>query len=226
MIKQLVSMITTMGHKMTIMKSDNGLEFVGADVRRYLLEEAHIQLETTAPYSPHQNGIAERSNRTVCELTVASMLTAKVPFYLWEYAVRSVVYVMNRMPTEALNMRSTPYLEVHRRVPDISNLRIFGCDVYASIPEHDQQTLGPRSYKGIFVGYDSSPSSGSLAFLWYYPSTRKAYKSGHLQFNEELGHLSYTAAEHEKIDSVVHDMMGMEVSSDASQPPTADPLPA
>jgi len=49
------------------MRVDNGSELVNAEVKKFVEEEG-ITIETTAPYSPSQNGIAERFNRTILEL--------------------------------------------------------------------------------------------------------------------------------------------------------------
>jgi len=55
------------GKGLTYLRVDNGKELVNADVKRFCAEEG-ITIETTAPYSPSQNGIAERYNRTLLEL--------------------------------------------------------------------------------------------------------------------------------------------------------------
>ena len=62
----------------TLMKSDNGTEFVNNDMSD-LLEDNYIAHQTTSPHTPHQNGIAERSNRTVFELAVAILYAADAP---------------------------------------------------------------------------------------------------------------------------------------------------
>ena len=46
------------------MKSDNGTEFVNSDMSS-LLQDTFIAQQTTSPHTPHQSGIAERSNRTI-----------------------------------------------------------------------------------------------------------------------------------------------------------------
>ena len=54
------------------MKSDRGTEFVKTDMEN-LLDDNRIFHSTTSPHSPHQTGIAERSNRTVFDLAAAYM---------------------------------------------------------------------------------------------------------------------------------------------------------
>ncbi len=54
------------GHKIKVLRSDNGGEFVFKKFDTYLTE-CGIQQQTSAPYSPQQNGVAERANRTIME---------------------------------------------------------------------------------------------------------------------------------------------------------------
>ena len=160
-------------------KSDNGTEFVNEDVQELFLHN-NIHHERTSPYSPHQNAIAERSNRTVFELAAAIMYDSNAPLMLWEYAINTVIYVLNLMPNKVLGLKSTPYLNMFGHPADLSHLRVFGCDAYLLLPEHKRPAFGLRAIKGIFVGYDSN----SLSYLIYY--NRKVYKSKDVTFNEDL----------------------------------------
>jgi hypothetical protein len=164
----------------TTVKSDNGGEFVNEEVIKTFDEHA-VRQELTSPYTPHQNGIAERSNRTLFELVHAIITHSQCPVTLWAYALRYVVYVTNFLPNAALELKSTPFIEVHKRIPDISHLRVFGCDLYAVIPEHAQQSFGPRSRKGRFVGFDFP---NSLSYLYYHKGS--VHKTGHCTFNENM----------------------------------------
>ena len=50
----------------THVRSDNGSEFRNTNVEEFLDEEG-IKHEFSAPYTPQQNGIVERKNRTLIE---------------------------------------------------------------------------------------------------------------------------------------------------------------
>lgn len=164
----------------TLMKSDNGTEFVNSDMSN-LLEDNFIAQQTTSPHTPHQNGIAERSNRTIFELAVALLYDSNAPLKLWPYAAKHVIYILNRMPNKRLNLYSTPYTEVYKQAPDVSHLRTFGCDTYIVLPAHQQPSLGLRSARGIFIGFDEPRS---LAYLVYV--NNKVQRTGHAHFNEDL----------------------------------------
>ena len=83
---------------------------------------------------------------------------------------------------KALELKSTPYFEVHNAIPDVSHLRTFGCDAYVTIPDSLRNSYGVKADKGIFVGYDDN----SLAYKVYMPDKRSIIKSGHVVFNEDL----------------------------------------
>ena len=56
----------------------------------------------TAQYTPQQNGISERKNRTIMEMA-SSMLVAKhFPSEYWGEAVATAVYIMNRCMTKSV----------------------------------------------------------------------------------------------------------------------------
>jgi hypothetical protein len=164
----------------TKVKSDNGGEFVNEEVTR-TFDEHGVRQELTSPYTPHQNGIAERSNRTLFELVHAILVHSQCPMTLWSCALRYVVYVINFLPNAALSLKSTPFIEVHKRIPDISHLRVFGCDMYVTIPDHAQQSFGPKSIKVRFLGFDFP---NSLSYLYYHNG--RLQKTGHCTFNENM----------------------------------------
>jgi transposase InsO family protein len=49
-------------------RSDNGTKFKNTQVKDYLDEEG-FKHEFSAPYTSQQNGVAERKNRTLIEMT-------------------------------------------------------------------------------------------------------------------------------------------------------------
>lgn len=162
------------------LKSDNGGEFLNGEMQQ-LMEEFDINHQTTSPYTPHQNGVAERSNRTIFELAAALLHTSNCPTRLWPYAVRQVVYTLNRMPNKRLNLASSPYIEVHKAIPDLSHLRVFGCRTYVTLDPSQQPSIGLKAVKGIFIGYNDPQN---LSYLVYYKN--KVLRTGHGQFNEDM----------------------------------------
>jgi hypothetical protein len=165
------------------MKSDCGGEFINAEMIS-MLGDNEVFHSTTSPYSPHQNGIAERSNRTVFDLAAACMHACGLAIKFWTYAVQYVIHTLNYLPNQALQLQSTPYITVFGIVPDVGYLRVFGCDAYMVLPDTKRPSFGLRAVKGIFVGYNHPHS---LSYKVLYKGT--IYDSGHVYFNEDLKYL-------------------------------------
>jgi len=92
--------------KVKCIRSHNGTEFTCRDFQT-LLRKNGIRHETSAPYSPHQNGTAERSWRTLFEMGRCMLIESQLPKQLWNYAVQTAAIVHNR----CFNRRTgqTPY---------------------------------------------------------------------------------------------------------------------
>ena len=80
------------------LRFDNGKELVNEELRRWAAEKGII-IETTAPYSPSQNGVAKRFNCTLLELARAMLFKKNLPIFLWDEAVAHAAYLHNQAPT-------------------------------------------------------------------------------------------------------------------------------
>lgn len=83
------------------LRSDRGGEFL-AGVFAKVCEQAGIKRQFTAPYTPQQNGVVERRNRTVMEMARALLKSMKIPGRYWGEAIRHAIYLLNRLPTKKL----------------------------------------------------------------------------------------------------------------------------
>lgn len=78
-----------------VIRSDNGLEYVNKEVDSMLLAHG-VRHQTTVPYSPEQNGSAERDMRTIVE-AARTMIHAKgLHLSFWAEAVQAAIFVLNR----------------------------------------------------------------------------------------------------------------------------------
>uniref|UniRef100_A0A803MAM0 Integrase catalytic domain-containing protein n=1 Tax=Chenopodium quinoa TaxID=63459 RepID=A0A803MAM0_CHEQI len=141
-------------------------------------DEHGIRRDLTAPYTPEQNGVAERKNRTVVEMA-RSMLKAKgISNKFWGEAVSTAVCLLNISPTKAVYNR-TPFEAWRGKKPGVSHLRIFGCVSYALV--NNRSKLDDKFDKCIFIGYCSQ----SKAYRLYNPVSGKVIISRNVVFNEE-----------------------------------------
>jgi transposase InsO family protein len=136
--------------KVRVLRSDYGGEFIGKTFADWLAIKG-IKHETSAPHSPEQNGVAERSNRTIMEPPRSLLHSKGIPLKLWDEAVNCAVYTINSILSRTESV--TPYETWYGRKPDISHLRIFGSKMYIHIPDASRQKLDAKSLQCIFMGY-------------------------------------------------------------------------
>lgn len=148
-------------------RSDNALEFMGNNYQA-LLSKNGIKHERSAPYSPHQNGTAERNWRTLVDMARCMLIESQVPKELWTYAVQTAFVVRNRCFNN--RTKQAPYFMLTGRRPNLARMQKFGSVCYAY--RQNRQKLDSKGNRGIFVGYDKN----SPAYLVYYPSSAKVQK--------------------------------------------------
>ncbi|KAI5325793.1 hypothetical protein L3X38_034867 [Prunus dulcis] len=139
------------GYQIKKLRSDRGGEYTSLDFSKFS-EEMGLERQLTVGYSPQQNGVAERKNRTVMEMARAMMHEKKISLKFWAEAVNTAVYLQNRSPTSAVD-NSTPFEKFSGRKPGVKHLRIFGSLCYIHIPTQKRHKLEDTGDKGVFVGY-------------------------------------------------------------------------
>ena len=147
--------INECGQQIGTLRSDNGGEYMSREFESYLNTRG-IHHELTAPYSPAQNGVSERANRTLMESARAMMAQAGLPEKYWAEAVSTAAYLKNRTPTRSVAEKKTPYEKWYGRKPNVSHLRVFGCMAYAYIPDAIRDgKLSKKAQKLRFIGYSN-----------------------------------------------------------------------
>jgi transposase InsO family protein len=81
------------GHQIQRIRADNAGEYRNQKWLDFAQEKG-IKMEYTAPYTPAQNGISERFNRTIVERTIAVMKNRNIPIFLWPEIMKSIVKEM------------------------------------------------------------------------------------------------------------------------------------
>ena len=167
------------GYYMLTLRTDNGRAEYDNHEADEFLSEVGIRHETSAPYTPAQNGTAERVNRTLLNSVRAMLISSGLPPSLWGEAVSYSVYIRNRVLSRTNN--TTPYEIWNNKQPDVSNIRIFGSRAFIRNPTPSSK-LEARSLEGIFVGRCISQN----AFRIYIPSTRKVLISKDVRVDETI----------------------------------------
>ncbi|MCO5557929.1 hypothetical protein L7F22_011502 [Adiantum nelumboides] len=166
--------------KIKSIRSDRGGEFLSENFARWCKSEG-IRRQLTTPYTPSQNGVVERKNRTIMEMARAMLAHASLPRSYWAEACNTAVYIQNRFPTRALQ-DMTPFQAYYGRKPTVSHFRVFGCSAFVHIPKEKRQKLDFKSRKLLFLGY----SAESDAYRLYDPDTRTTTVSRDVVFDESF----------------------------------------
>jgi hypothetical protein len=166
------------GHKIKVLCSDNRGEFVSKKFDTFFTK-CGIQRQTSAPYSPQQNGVAERANRTIMECARSMILAQGLELGFWGEAVNTAVYIKNQCPTKALDSK-TPQEAWSGRKSDVSHLRVFGCKAFAHVPDEKRTKLESKSMPCVFLGY----YEGTKAYRLMCVKTKKIIKSRDVVFIE------------------------------------------
>jgi len=159
------------------LRCDNAKEYVGKHIRQRIEDEG-IEFEPTVEYTPEENGVSERMNRTLVEKANALRADYELPGKYWGLAAEAAAYLYNRTPNRKL--KRTPE-EIWSEVkPDQSHLRVFGCTAYVTVPKEKRDKIAAKTWRGIFVGYTKS----SKIYRVFDPVKEKVVRASSVIFDE------------------------------------------
>ncbi|CAI7847496.1 unnamed protein product [Closterium sp. NIES-53] len=139
------------GHKVKVIRTNNGGEFIGADFGS-VLKKKGIQHQLTVPYNPQQNGVAERFNRTLQEGARTLLGRAGLPDPFWVTALRQVALVKNRVLATVGDKQWVPYTKWYGSAPAVNMLRANGCMVVFHVPKEKRGKLEASGRWGVHLG--------------------------------------------------------------------------
>ena len=179
-----------LGKKIKAVKSDRGGEYYGrydgsgeqrpGPFAKYL-SECGIIPQYTMPGTPSQNGVAERRNRTLKDMVRSMISHSSLPNSLWGEALKTAVYILNRVPSKAVN--KTPYELWTGKKPSIRHLHVWGCLAEARPYRPNERKLDSRTVSCYFVGYPER----SKGYKFYDPSSRSFFEMSNAKFIEDSG---------------------------------------
>ncbi|GKV42713.1 hypothetical protein SLEP1_g50091 [Rubroshorea leprosula] len=139
-----------------------------------------IKRQITAAYTPQQNGVCERKNRTILDMVRSLLTRSCIPKNFWPEAINWSIHILNRSPTFVVK-DMTPKEAWSERKPTVDHFRIYGCVAYAHVPDQKRKKLDNKGEKCIFLGVSDPPK----AYKLYNPSTKKIVISRDVVFDEE-----------------------------------------
>ena len=116
-----------------VFKTDNARDFFNSILGSYLQSHGIVH-QSSCVDTPQQNGVAERKNRHLLEVAHSLLFTSHVPKNLWEEAILTATYLINRMSSQILKFK-TPFESFLTTYPNshlVSQilLRVFGCTAF------------------------------------------------------------------------------------------------
>ncbi|KAK1615929.1 hypothetical protein QYE76_021446 [Lolium multiflorum] len=162
-------------------RTDNGTEFKNYTMREFVDDEG-IKHEFSAPYTPQQNGVVERKNRTIIEMARTMLSEFNSPHNFWGEAISTAVHYSNRLFLCPLHNK-TPYELLTSNKPNVMYICVFGCKCLFKNNKGKLGKFETRTIEGIFVGY----AENSHAYRYYNRSTGTIEVSCDVEFLEDNG---------------------------------------
>ena len=183
-------METSTGQTIKTLRSDNGGEYTSKAFSEFCSTKG-ISRELPPPYTPERNGVAERRNRSLLDITRCLLLDKALPGHLWGEAVKAAGVILNLRSTKR-HPDKTPEELFSGKKPTISHLKVFGSPAFVHIPKVSRSKLEPRSEQCTLLGFDET----AKAFRCYRPSTRKVFISRDLVVDETASFSTLQTSDH------------------------------
>ncbi len=162
--------------KIKFLRSDRGGEYLSHEFSKHL-SDCGIVSQLTPPGTPQRNGVSERRNRTLLDMVRSMMSLTELPLSFWGYALETATFTLNRAPSKSVE--TTPYEIWYGNKPNLSFLKIWGCDAY--VKRLQPNKLDPKSDKCYFVGYPKN----TVGYSFYHRTEGKVFVAKNGTFLEK-----------------------------------------
>ncbi|POW01362.1 hypothetical protein PSHT_12574 [Puccinia striiformis] len=189
----------TLGKMPKCLRSDNAPEFTGT--LKKALHNIGVEFAPVPPYSPEQNGEAERVNRTIGDMARTMLHESKLPATFWGYAYQTAMYIHNRIPNTKID--TSPLTKLYGVKVNPDKLYPFGARVLTLIPKENRTKLDEQSQEGQLIGY---PQAGGGWLVWI-PKEDKIVHSKSVMFHEFVNVPVKKVAKVSEIDIVLNQIV-------------------
>jgi hypothetical protein len=169
------------GLRIKKIRSDNGAEFKNSQIEGFLEDEG-IKHEFSSPYTPQQNGVVERKNRTLLDMTRTMLDEYKTPDRFWAEAINTACYSINRLYLHRI-LKKTSYKLLTGKKPNVSYFRVFGSKCFILVKRGIKSKFAPKAIEGFLLGYDAN----TRAYRVFNKSTGLVEVSCGIVFDETNG---------------------------------------
>jgi hypothetical protein len=166
------------GLRIKKIRSDSGMEFKNSQIEGFLEDEG-IKHEFSFPYTPQQNGVVERKNRTLLDMARTMLDEYKTPDRFWAEAINTACYSINRLYLHQI-LKKTSYELLTGKNHNVSYFRVFGSECFILVKRGRKSKFAPKAAEGFLPGYDSN----TRAYRVFNKSTRLVEVSCDIVFDE------------------------------------------
>ncbi|WVZ81143.1 hypothetical protein U9M48_028558 [Paspalum notatum var. saurae] len=180
-VRDLVLRLRNESHKpMRAIRSDNGREYRNSRFENFC-RDLGLEHQFSSPYTPPQNGVVERKNRTLVEMARTMLDEHRSPRRFWAEAVNTACYIANRIFLRAF-LGKTSYELRFGRQPSVKHLRAFGCRCFVLKKAGHLDKFESHCLDGIFLGY----TSNSRAFRVWILEAKQVVETCEVSFDETM----------------------------------------
>jgi transposase InsO family protein len=169
------------GLRIKKIRSDNGTEFKNSQIEGFLEEEG-IKHEFSSPYTPQQNGVVERKNRTLLDMARTMLDEYKTSDRFWAETVNTACYAINRLYLYRI-LKKTSYELFTGKKPNVSYFRVFGSKCFILVKRGRKSKFAPKAVESFLLVYDSN----TRAYRVFNKSTGLVEVSCDIVFDETNG---------------------------------------
>ena len=160
-------------------RTDHGREFYNETQFGNFCDKHGITHNFSAPRTPQSNGVVERKNRTLQEMSWTLLNEQNIPQKFWCNAVDTSTYILNHVLIRPF-LNKTPYESYKGKKPTLGYFRGFGSKCFILNTKDYLTKFDPKSYEGVFLGY----SQNSKAYIVLNKETLRVEESLNVKFEE------------------------------------------
>ncbi|GKA01299.1 retrovirus-related pol polyprotein from transposon TNT 1-94 [Tanacetum coccineum] len=168
-----------LGCTIVSIRTDHGREFDNEVQFGEFCNANGITHNFSAPRTPQSNGVVERKNRTLQEMSRTMLNEQLLPQKFWCNAVDTSTYILNRILIRVI-LEKTLYELLKGWKPTLDYFRVFSSKCFILNTKDHLTKFDPKSYKGIYLGF----SQNSKTYIILNKHTRKVEESLNVSFDE------------------------------------------
>nr|GEW43190.1 retrovirus-related Pol polyprotein from transposon TNT 1-94 [Tanacetum cinerariifolium] len=160
-------------------RTDHGREFDNEVQFGEFCNANGIRHNFSAPNTPQSNGVVERKNKTLQEMSRTMLNEQSFSQKFWCNTVDTSTYILNRIPIRSI-LEKTPYELLRGRKPTLDYFKVFGSKCFILNTKDYLTKFYPKLYEGVFL---VNPQN-SKAYIILNKHTMKIEESLNVTFDE------------------------------------------